>query len=232
MYAESMESAAKTFVKPSVTATNTKSEANRPATYGTDTVSIGGASSARPQAVMEFSVEARIQRTFEGSFSYSNGGREVSAYVKSSETAEFKLNMKMAQAGAIAQAHVSAMQDPTSPEAVAQRITDFALGFFPMFAAEHPEMSEEEQITAFKEMVEGAIDQGFSEAMAILGNLPGDVMDQVNETRDLIQQKLDSFFEHLRGDGAEEGKTAAENGVWSDFVKEFFEGGDKKEVAA
>jgi len=223
MYTESSGATAQVFVKPQTTPVDNRNKTNQPTTYNTDTVSIGGSQPGKPQTVLEFSVEARIQRTFEGSFSYSNGGREVSAYVKSSETAEFKLNMKMTQADALAQTQINAMQDPSSPEAVAQRITDFALGFFPMFAADNPNMSKEEQITAFKTMVEGAIDQGFSEAMATLGSMPGEVTNQINETRDIIQQQLDSFFEYLRGDGAKAGNSAVENGTWGDFVTEFMD---------
>lgn len=234
MYTESAGSATKPFTQPYTggTATRENSQAARQnATLGADTVSIRNPYPGQSRAVIEFSVQASIQRTFESSFNYSGGGREVSAYTKSSETAEFKLNMKMTQADALAKAQANAMQSPFGPEAVAQRIADFALGLFPMFAADNPDMSEEEQITAFKAMVEGAIDEGFSEAMAILGTLPGDVMDQVNETRSLVQDKLDSFFAYLRSDGSEEGKSAVENGVWGDFVNEFFEG-EKEEATA
>lgn len=174
-------------------------------------------------SVMEFSISASIKQTFEGYYSYSGQNSNVSAYIQQTEQVNVQMSFRAQQANNVAQAHIDAMAAPFGPEATASRIVDFALSFFPMFAKQHPEMSYEEQVDAYQKLIGAAIDDGFSEAMKILGALPDSVMEQVNETRSLIDEKLGAFFEHLKGDGADEGKKAMENGVWRDFVNEFFE---------
>jgi len=128
-----------------------------------------------------------------------------------------------AQAEQVIQAHLDAFSgDPFGPEATAQRIADFALSFFPLFAGDHPEMSFEEQVDAYQELVEGAIDQGFSEAMQILGALPDEISEEIERTRSLVADRLGSFFDYLRGEGAADGKKAVADGVWQDYVEKFF----------
>lgn len=127
------------------------------------------------------------------------------------------------QAERIVQAHVQAFEgDPFGPEATAGRIVDFAVSFFPMFAADNPDMPHEEQVEAYREMVEGAVDEGFKEALQILGALPNEISEGIEQTRSLVDEKLDSFFRSLAGEGAEEGKKSVSEGVWKDYVNEFF----------
>jgi len=188
-------------------------------------LSEGGAVGAQEQSVVEFSVRASVRETFEGRYNYanSNTGSQASAYVQQTRDTNVEMSFRMEGANNVAQAQLNAMENPFGPEATANRIVDFALGFFPMFAKANPDMTHEEQVDAFQALVEGAIGEGFSEALQILGAIPGEMMDQLNETMDLVQEKLDSFFSHLKGEGADEGKQAAQDGQWRNFVDEFFE---------
>lgn len=180
-------------------------------------------SGARELGVTEFSMRVSVSKTFEERYSYSSSGNKTSAYVRQTEEAGATMRFNKAQADNVLQAQMNAMSgDPFSPEATASRIANFALSFFPAFAADNPDMTYDEQVNAFQRMVEGAVGQGFSEALAILGNMPDEVSNQIDETMSLVRDKLSSFFDNLRGEGAQAGQAASQNGNWQDYVTDFF----------
>lgn len=189
----------------------------------------GEAAGAVSYSTLEISVQASVKRSFEAGYQHTGAnGAKTSAYMKTSEEVSFRAEFRLEQARRLAGAHEAAGgADYFSPEATAQRIVDFAMSFFPAYSRDNQDMSFEERVDSFKKMVEGAIDEGFKEAMSILGSMPESVTAEISKTRDLIQEKLDSFFEHLKGDGAEEGEKAAGNGSWKDFVNGFFEDPEK-----
>ncbi|MCC6697821.1 MAG: DUF5610 domain-containing protein [Candidatus Hydrogenedentes bacterium] len=84
----------------------------------------------------------------------------------------------------------------TSPEATAQRITDFALGFFDKYLENNPGLEGEEARKQYAEFIGGAINQGVDEARGILNALSvlnPDVENHITSITDLIQQRLDAF---------------------------------------
>jgi hypothetical protein len=87
-----------------------------------------------------------------------------------------------------------------SPEAVSQRIVDFTTGFYGMFKQQHPEMSDEEVVSAFESLVRGAVDDGSGQAMNVLTGqgMDGHVKGVVSETMQLVHSKLDEYFASLR----------------------------------
>lgn len=85
-----------------------------------------------------------------------------------------------------------------SPEATAERIVSFSTQFLSSYRDQHPEMSEEESLTSFVEIISGGIDQGFSEAKDILGGLKvleGDIASNIDKTYELVQKGLQSFVD-------------------------------------
>jgi hypothetical protein len=85
-----------------------------------------------------------------------------------------------------------------SAEATAERIVSFSTQFFGAYKEQHPEMSEEESLTAFVDIISGGIDQGFGEAKDILDGLQvltGDVATTVDKTYQLVQEGLQSFVD-------------------------------------
>jgi hypothetical protein len=85
-----------------------------------------------------------------------------------------------------------------SAEATAERIVSFSTQFFGAYKEQHPEMSEEESLTAFVDVIRGGIDQGFGEAKDILDGLQvltGDVATTVDKTYQLVQEGLKSFVD-------------------------------------
>ena len=88
--------------------------------------------------------------------------------------------------------------DYFSPENTANRIADFALGGFSFFeggkaAAENSQDSRQR----FADFILPAIDQGIREALDILGDMPSPILEDVEQTRDLIGERFDAFVNGL-----------------------------------
>ena len=85
-----------------------------------------------------------------------------------------------------------------SPEATAERIVSFSTQFLGSFREQHPEMGEEESLTAFVKIISGGIDQGFGEAKDILGSLKvleAEVTTNIDKTYELVQRGLQAFVD-------------------------------------
>lgn len=87
-----------------------------------------------------------------------------------------------------------------SPEATAERIVSLSTAFFGSYQQQHPELSQEEALTQFIDIISRGINTGFAEARNILSGLhvlEGDIADNINLTYDLVQHKLASFIENF-----------------------------------
>ena len=85
----------------------------------------------------------------------------------------------------------------TSPEATAQRITDFALGFFSQYAENNGLANDEEGRSQFADFIGAAITQGIDEARGILDALQvldGNIAADIDTTASLIQDRLADFI--------------------------------------
>lgn len=85
-----------------------------------------------------------------------------------------------------------------SPEATADRIVSLSTGFLSLYQQQHPELSQEEAVTAFVDIIRGGIDTGFAEARDILTSLnvlQGEIASNIDKTYDLVQEKLAAFIE-------------------------------------
>ena len=94
-----------------------------------------------------------------------------------------------------------------SPEATAERIVSFSTQFLASYRAQNSEMSEEESLTAFVDIISSGIDLGFSEAKDILGGLKvleGDVSENIDKTYALVQSGLQAFVDALSAKKAEQ----------------------------
>ncbi len=84
----------------------------------------------------------------------------------------------------------------TSPEATAQRIVDFALGFFNQYLENHQELSEDDARQEFATFIGTAIQQGIHEAQGILGALNAlnpDLESLIGAIESIVQEQLDAF---------------------------------------
>ena len=85
-----------------------------------------------------------------------------------------------------------------SPEATAERIVSFSTQLLGAYREQHPEMDAEESLASFVDIIGGGIEQGFSEAKDILGNLnvlEGDISNNFDKTYELVQQGLQLFVD-------------------------------------
>lgn len=85
-----------------------------------------------------------------------------------------------------------------SPEATANRIIDGTTAFYEGFKAQNSDLSDEEAINKFMEVISGGIDKGFEEAKDILDSLKvleGDIETNIDSTYDFVQQGLTQFKE-------------------------------------
>jgi len=85
-----------------------------------------------------------------------------------------------------------------SPDATADRIVSLSTAFFGSYQEQHPELSQQEALTKFTDLISGGIDTGFSEAREILSGLnvlEGDIASNIDSTYDLVQEKLAAFIE-------------------------------------
>ena len=89
----------------------------------------------------------------------------------------------------------------TSPEATSSRIADFAIGLFGLYKQQNPDLSEEEALEKYEELIKGAVSKGHQEALQVLAGLGVDdrnILDTAQKTIDLTYQKLDNFFSAKR----------------------------------
>ncbi|MFM1919783.1 MAG: hypothetical protein RLZZ303_1417 [Candidatus Hydrogenedentota bacterium] len=90
----------------------------------------------------------------------------------------------------------------TSPEATANRIADFALGFFGKYAENNGLADDEAGRKQFVDFIGKAVAQGIDEARGILGALNAlnpEISGNIDKTAEIIQQRFEDF---ISGNGA------------------------------
>ncbi|MCC8165718.1 MAG: DUF5610 domain-containing protein [Planctomycetes bacterium] len=118
----------------------------------------------------------------------------LSAYMKDSKPMSVKDLMNSAFKNFNPSSVAKGVSDYFSPEATSGRILDFAKSFYPMSDAikkaggDTPEAREE-----FAELMRGAIQKGFDQALGSLGAVPKNTMDGINKTHELTMKGLDDF---------------------------------------
>ena len=85
----------------------------------------------------------------------------------------------------------------TSPQAVAERVLGFALGFYPHYKALNAGQDEAKTLDLFEAEIRRGIEDGFrraKDALAGLKVLEGETADRIEETYGLVQDKLEAAF--------------------------------------
>ncbi len=93
-----------------------------------------------------------------------------------------------------------------SPQNTANRIVDFATGFFSVYLQSHAEEETQDQVSPFTTLIGDAIKQGFDEAKEALGDLSGldEISKNIDRTYGLVMEGLDQFrHEHFNELGLE-----------------------------
>jgi uncharacterized protein (DUF2384 family) len=92
-----------------------------------------------------------------------------------------------------------------SPEATAERIVSLSTAMFARFQEHHNELSFEQQVERFVEVIGSGIDRGFAEAREILDGLKvleGGIAELIDQTYLEVQQQLQEFKDGLLGSPA------------------------------
>ncbi|ABK42653.1 hypothetical protein Mmc1_0126 [Magnetococcus marinus MC-1] len=95
------------------------------------------------------------------------------------------------------------MRGVTDPGQTAGFIVSQVSSYFGNYLDNHTDVSFEENLQGFRELVDGAIDKGFSQAQAFLGeavDLFEGIQRMLEETRQKINEKLGQFVEMQRRD--------------------------------
>ncbi|MDT8371945.1 MAG: DUF5610 domain-containing protein [Gammaproteobacteria bacterium] len=90
-----------------------------------------------------------------------------------------------------------------SPEATADRIVSQSTVFFTAYSKQHPELSLDNALVKFTDLIKGGIDQGFSEVRSILDGLQvleGDIASNIDKTYERVKTGLAAFIEHNNQD--------------------------------
>lgn len=140
----------------------------------------------------EASVHASMSVKIEESFMTTSQNGQVMQYQSRSVSIEVEIDVRVAAYRQVSSESLAGNGDYFSPDNTSQRIVDFASGLFPSYKSRHPEMSHDEAGKRFAELVRNAIDDGFREALAILGSLPDSILDSIRETYDLVMHQTAS----------------------------------------
>ena len=91
----------------------------------------------------------------------------------------------------------SLVPEEHTAEKTSQRIVDGVTALLPVFAKQNPELEGAELLNKFMETIRGGIDQGYTEAMGILGDIGAldfeGVESGIAETMRLVDEKLKAF---------------------------------------
>ena len=79
---------------------------------------------------------------------------------------------------------ISGLPEYWNAENTSQRIVDFATSFSGMTESEGKD---------YYDLMKGAIEEGFSQARSMMGEMPGEISDLTNDTYNLTMQKLDEW---------------------------------------
>ncbi|MBN2340243.1 MAG: DUF5610 domain-containing protein [Deltaproteobacteria bacterium] len=100
-----------------------------------------------------------------------------------------------------------------SPEATAERIFRGTTGLFEIWKSQNKDMSEEELIDSFEQVLRNAVDRGASEAIGMIEargfNEEESVVSTARETISMVHEKFDNFFESMRNDLGEKSESTA-----------------------
>ncbi|MDP3878100.1 MAG: DUF5610 domain-containing protein [Methylobacter sp.] len=89
-----------------------------------------------------------------------------------------------------------------SPQATADRIVQMSTAFFDKYHANHKDLSVDDALKSFTELIGKGVDKGFKEARDILSGLgvldQGDIGKNIDATYDLVQKGLQAFVENYK----------------------------------
>jgi len=89
----------------------------------------------------------------------------------------------------------------TSPEATSSRIANFAIGLFGLYRKQNPDMDDETALNEYQKLINGAVNNGYQEALAVLSALGVEdegIFETARKTIEMTFEKLNSWFDSQR----------------------------------
>lgn len=80
-----------------------------------------------------------------------------------------------------------------APDKVAGRITSFALPHFNKWAAQHKNLSHDQAVDQFADLINKSIQKGYDDAMKVLGDIPEDVKVELEKTIQITRETIDAW---------------------------------------
>ncbi|MEA3224291.1 MAG: DUF5610 domain-containing protein [Thermodesulfobacteriota bacterium] len=111
----------------------------------------------------------------------------------------YEVSQASQQAESLPEDNPHPLDDYFGPKATSERIVDFAKTLLDMFGAQENE--DMEKLTAFFDKLINAIDEGFREAKRILGILPNNIADMIDETYSRVMKGVDQLRDRLFDSG-------------------------------
>ena len=150
----------------------------------------GDAAAGKANYAFEASAHASMRLMIEETSMTTSRNGQVMQYQSRSVSIEVEIDVRVAAYRQVSNESFARDTGYFSPDNTSQRIVDFASGLFTSYKNRHPEMSQDEAAERYGELVRNAVDDGFREALALLGALPDSIMETIRETYDLVMQKL------------------------------------------
>jgi hypothetical protein len=105
----------------------------------------------------------------------------------------FEITSEKFRAGTVDEAAIQELTDYFSPENTANRITNLATSFFPLYAQQHNLEDTPEARQEFVSLITPSIDKGYEQALGELGSLPEEISSELEKTMELVKNSLAAF---------------------------------------
>lgn len=97
------------------------------------------------------------------------------------------------RAGSLDEEALGKLTDYFSPENTANRISNMATSFFPLYAQREGLEDTPENRQQFVDYITPAIDKGYEQALGDIGSLPDDIASELEKTMELVKESLAAF---------------------------------------
>jgi hypothetical protein len=164
-----------------------------------DALSRGAGADASGVESLEFSMELSIQR-FQASFRLEDSVRgQIQEGSLEYESISIRIDGRISQAygegdlgerfKSLMETGIESLKDFFSPDKTAERISSFALS---RFNALRPESTEAER-QDYRDFIQPYVEQGYQKALGILGDLPEEIFEELEDTMQIVRSLFDDF---------------------------------------
>jgi hypothetical protein len=148
---------------------------------------------------LEFSMELSIQR-FQASFRMEDSvNGQIREGFLEYESVSIRIDGRISRAygegdlgerfKSLLETGIESLKDFFSPENTASRISEFALS---RFNALRPESSEADR-QEYRDFIQPFVEQGYQDALGVLGELPEEIGDVLDDTMQIVRSLFDDF---------------------------------------